>query len=91
MLFLFKSISLNELLAGCSKCIVAHIIVFNAIKSYGIMSAVKKYCKVYNQPSRDGKIVKFVNLLKYLGVFLTDTLSDDCEVAYQVKYLYVVP
>ena len=40
--FCSSLLGLNELLAVCSKCIVAGIIAFNAIKSYGMMSAVKK-------------------------------------------------
>ena len=81
---------LNELLAVCSKYAVAHDIVFNASTSYGMMFGVK-YCKDFKPKlSLDGKITKFVDFLKYLGVFLTDTLSDDCDIARQVKYLYAV-
>ena len=50
-----------------------------------------KYCKDFKPKlSRDGKIIKFVDSVKYLGVFLTDTLSDDFDIARQVKYLYAV-
>ena len=50
-----------------------------------------KYCKDFKPKlSLDGKIIKFVDSVKYLGVFLTDTLSDDCDITRQVKYLYAV-
>ena len=50
-----------------------------------------KYCKDFKPKlSLDGKIIKFVDSVKYLGVFLTDTLSDDFDIARQVKYLYAV-
>ena len=50
-----------------------------------------KYCKDFKPKlSLDGKIIKFVDSVKYLGVFLTDTLSDDCDISRQVKYLYAV-
>ena len=81
---------LNELLAVCSKYAAAHNIVFNACKSYGMMFRVK-YCKGFKPNlSLDGKIIKFVDSVKYLGVFLTDTLSDDCDITRQIKYLYAV-
>ena len=70
---------LNELLAVFSKYAVAHNIAFNATKSYGMMFGVK-YCKDFKPKlSLDGKIIKFVDSVKYLGVFLINTLSDDCE------------
>ena len=66
--------------AVCSKYTVAHNILFNASKSYGMMFRVK-YCKDFKPKlSLDGKIIKFVDSVKYLGVFLTDTLSDDCDI-----------
>ena len=81
---------LNELLDVCSKYAVAHNIVFNASKSYGMMFRVK-YCKDFKPKlSLDGKIIKFVDSVKYLGVFLADTLSDDCDITRQIKYLYAV-
>ena len=50
-----------------------------------------KYCKDFKPKlSLDGKIIKFVDSVKYLGVFLTDTLSDDCDITRQIKYLYAV-
>ena len=50
-----------------------------------------KYCKDFEPKlSLDGKIIKFVDSVKYLGVFLTDTLSDDRDITRQVKYLYAV-
>ena len=81
---------LNELLAVCSKYAVAHNILFNSSKSYGMRFRVK-YCKdLKPKLSLDGKIIKFVDSAKYLGVFLTDKLSDDCDITRQVKYLYAV-
>ena len=50
-----------------------------------------KYCKDFKPKlSLDGKTIKFVDSVKYLGVFLTDTLSDDCDITRQIKYLYAV-
>ena len=80
----------NELLAVCWKRAVAHNIAFNAGKLYGMMFGVK-YCKDFKPKlSLDGKIIKFVDSVKYLGVFLTDTLSDDCDITCHIKYLYAV-
>ena len=81
---------LNELLAVCSKYAVARNIVFNASKSFGMMFGVKYRKDFKPKLSLDGKIIKFVDSVKYLGVFLTDTLSDDCDITRQVKYLYAV-
>ena len=70
---------LNELLPVCSKYAVAHNIVFNASKSYGMMFGVK-YSKDFKPKlSLEGKIIKFVDSVKNLGVFLTDTLSNDFD------------
>ena len=50
-----------------------------------------KYCKDFKPKlSLDGKIIKFVDSVKYLGVFLTDTSSDDFDIARRAKYLYAV-
>ena len=58
----------NELPALCSKYAVAHNILFNPSKSYGMMFRVK-YCKDFKPKlSLDGKIIKFVDSVKYLGV-----------------------
>ena len=81
---------LNELLAVCSKYAVAHNILFNASKSYGMMFRVKYSEDFKPKLSLDGKIIKLVDSVKSLGVFLTDTLSDDCDITRQVKYLYAV-
>ena len=82
---------LNELLAVCSKFAVAHNIVFNASKSHGMMFGVKYYKDFKPKLSLDGKIIKFVDSVKYFGVFLTDTsLSDYCDITRQVKYLNAV-
>ena len=81
---------LTELQAVSSKYAVAHNIVFNASELYGMMFGVK-YCWDFKPKiSLDGKIIKFVDSVKYLGVFLTDALSDDSDIARQVKYLYAV-
>ena len=77
---------LNELLAACSKYAVAQNIASNASKSYGMMFGVK-YCKDFKPKlSLDGKIIKFVDSVKYLGVFLIDILSDDCDISYLFIY-----
>ena len=90
MLFCPFLSGLNELLVVCSKYAVAHNIVFNASKSYGMMFGVK-YCTDFKPKlSLDGKVIKFVDSVKHLGVLLTDTLSDDCDIVRQVKYLYAV-
>ena len=81
---------LNELLAVCSKYAVAHNIVFNASKLYGMIFGVK-YCKDFKPKlSINGQIIKFVDSEKYLGVFLTVTLPDDCDITRQVRYLHAV-
>ena len=67
---------LNELLTVCSKYAVAQNIVFNASKSYGRMFGVK-FCKGFKPTISRWKNHKFVDFVKYLGVFLTDTLSDE--------------
>ena len=77
---------LNKLLAVCSKYAVAHSIVFNACKSYDMMFGVKYYKDFKPKLSLDGKTIKFVDSVKYLGVFLTDALSDDCDITRQIKY-----
>ena len=59
---------LNELPAVGSKYAVVHNIVFNASKSYGMIFGVK-YCKNFKPKlSLDGKIINFVDSVKYLGV-----------------------
>ena len=68
---------LNELLAVCSKYAIAHNIVFNASKSYDVMFGVK-YCKDFKPKlSLDGKIITFADSVKYLNLFLSNTLSND--------------
>ena len=64
----------DEILAVCSQYVVAHDILFNASKSYGMMFGVK-YCKdIKPKLSLNGKIVKFVDSVKQLGVFLTEVI-----------------
>ena len=77
----------QQLVAVCLKYAVVHNIAFNVSKSNGMFGV--KYCNDFKPKlSPDGKITKFVDFVKYLGVFLTDTLSDDCDIARQVKYWY---
>jgi len=48
-----------------------------------------KYCNVFKpELSLAGKVIKFVNSVKYLDVFLT--LNEDCDIIRQVKYPYAV-
>ena len=36
----------------------------------------------------DGKQLKIVHEQKYLGVFLTDTMKDDCDIKRQIRSIY---
>jgi len=71
---------LKELLTVFSRYTAAHDIVFSV-----------KYCNEFKpELSVAGRVIKFVNSIKYLGVFQISTLIDDCDILRQVKYLYAV-
>jgi hypothetical protein len=36
----------------------------------------------------DGKQLMIVHEQKYLGVFLTDTIKDDCDIKRQIRSIY---
>jgi len=79
---------LRDLVDICSHYAISHDIIFNAKKSVGVLFHVK-FCKNFKPDLWiAGKLIDFVNSVKYLGVFLTNNLSDDLDVMRQVKYLY---
>jgi len=74
---------LKKLLTVCLSYAAAHNIVFNVNKSFGIMFSVK-YCNEFKPDlPLAGNVIKFVNSVKYLGVFQTSTLTDDCDIVYK--------
>ena len=80
---------LQSLVNVCSEYAVANDIVFNCNKSFGVLFTPRKL-QFSRQPKLvlNNKLIKFVHSVKYLGVNLCSTLSDDEDIRRQVRSLY---
>ena len=81
--------SLQDILKICNDFAEKHEIVFNCTKSLGLLFCCKQF-KISSSPQVHllNKDVSFVNSVKYLGVFIISTLSDDNNIARQIHCLY---
>jgi len=73
----------------CGDYAAEHEIIFNCIKTIGVLFCPKKY----KQPAPsnvflNGVSVQFLNQVKYLGVWIDASLKDDDDIQRQVKSLY---
>ena len=91
MIYVFSpSISgLQCLLNICDDYAAEDEIIFNCIKTIGVLFCPKKY----KQPAPsnvflNGARVQFLNQVKYLGVWINASLKDDDDIQRQVKSLY---
>ena len=74
----------------CSKFALENDLVFNCKKSFGVMFLPHKF-QLFGRPTltlNHNKISRFLNSVKYLGVYLSSTLNDDDDIARQVRYMY---
>lgn len=80
---------LQELLNVCDKYAETHEIVFNSKKSLGMLFQ-SAFFKLSREPHvyLGKNIVNFGSSVKYLGVFLNNSLSDDADIKRQIRYLY---
>ena len=80
---------LQCLLNICGDYAPEHEIIFNCNKTIGVLFCPKKY----KQPAPsnvflNGVRVKFLNQVKYLGVWINASLKDDDDIQRQAKSLY---
>ena len=81
--------AMQKLLAICDKFASEHELVYNVKKSV-LMCVKPRWLKNLSIPAMylDGKQLKIVHEQKYLGVFLTDTMKDDCDIKRQIRSIY---
>ena len=80
---------LQRIIDVCQSYAFSHNIIFNCQKTQGLSFASSNF-KLNIRPNvvlGDFKI-RFVNKIKYLGVFLNSKLRDDEDINRQVRYLY---
>ena len=82
---------LQKLINVCKEYAVNNCIIFNNDKTVGMIHQNKKF-KVNVEPNiiLDGRCIKFVNSVKYLGVLITNDLYDDLDINRLLRYLYCV-
>ena len=82
---------LQKLVNVCKEYAVNNCIIFNNNKTVGMIHQNKKF-KVNVEPNiiLDGRCIKFVNSVKYLGVLITNDLYDDLDINRHLRYLYCV-
>ena len=81
--------SLQRIIDVCYSYVSSHNIIFNFQKTLGLSFASSNF-KLYIKPNvvlGDFKI-RFVNEIKYLGVFLNSKLRGDEDINRQVRYIY---
>ena len=80
---------LQDLLNVYSHYAVEHDIVVNNDKSEGILFHSIQFALSCMPNCRIGdKLIKFNSSVKYLGVCINDTISDNEDIKRQMKYLY---
>ena len=82
---------LQKLVKVCKEYAVNNYIIFNNDKTVGMIHQNKKF-KVNVEPNiiLDGRCIKFVNSVKYLGVLITNDLFDDLDINRHFRYLCCV-
>ena len=82
---------LQKLVNVCKEYAVNNCIIFNSDKTVGMIHQNKKF-KVNVEPNiiLDGRCIKFVNLVKYLGVLITNDLFDNLDINRYLRYLYCI-
>ena len=82
---------LQKLVNVCKGYAVNNYIIFNNDKTVGMIHQNKK-SKVNVEPNfiLDGRCIKFVNSIKYLGVLITNDFFDDLDINRHLRYLYCV-
>ena len=82
---------LQKLVNLCKEYALNNCTIFSNDKTLGMIYQNKKF-KVNVEPNiiLDGRCIKFVNSVKYLGVLITDDLLDDLDINRHLRYLYCV-
>ena len=81
---------LQDLLNVYSHYAVEHGMVIINDKSEGMLFRVKRFASPCMPNRRIGdKVIRFSSSVKYLGVCVNDTITDNKDIKRQMKYLYV--
>ena len=82
--------ALQKLIDICAKYATEHDITYNELK-YHCMLFKPKYLKTLNSPFvyLHGKVLEFISNIKYLGVYISDNLSDKTDMERHKKFIYI--
>ena len=82
---------LQKVVNVCQEYAANNCIIFNNNKTVSMIHHNKKF-KVNIEPNiiLDGRCIKFVNSVKYLGVLITNDLFDDLDINRLLGYLYCI-
>ena len=81
--------ALQMLLNVCSKYANAHDIIYNIEKSYCMVCWPKKFLfQFYPMFYLQNEPIEYVEIFKYLGVLITNSLSDDEEINLRMRGIY---
>lgn len=83
-----SAMGLQQLINICSVYGADHDILFNAAKSHCMTVKPSKYKLLCPSVSLNESVLSTTSSVKYLGVTLNDTLSDDDEILKQMRGLY---
>ena len=80
---------LQSIVNVCSKFVLQKDLVFNCKKSFGVIFLPRKLLR-FGCPTLtlNHNKIRFVNSVKYLGVYLSCTLNDDDNIERQVRYMH---
>ena len=81
--------SLNDILDCCNSYASKHDIVFNCKKSFGMLFSPHSFkLSQEHQAFLGPEKIRFVDSVKYLGVHLHNSMSDETDIHRQVRSLY---
>ena len=81
--------SLQKLITVCEEYGIEHDIIFNSNKSVCMCIAGDKIkLSVLPNIYLNGFVMKYVKKFKYLGVYITEDLSDDNDISRQISSIY---
>ena len=83
-----SAMGLQQLIDICCRYGEEHDIILNALKSYYVVFKPAKYKLLCPSISISGTVMDVCNIVKYLGILICDSLTDNNEIMKQMRGFY---